>query len=191
MTLGKRIRDRRLELGLSQVELAHTVGMTPSALCYLELGRNRDTFKLVELAETLGVDAHWLKSGTKMTMRPSTAHDIRARNANEDALRAAKAAAERADQAKSRFLATASNDLRKQLSALAIYASLLKGRLPPQDRPLFVNLQNCVESLTTLLNDLLDLSKLQAGVVKVRVDDLDLRRKAGQAGCDPRRRGEA
>lgn len=91
--------------------------------------------------------------------------DITERRAIEDALRASKADAERANNAKSRFLAAASHDLRQPLSALSLYASALKNHVAPAGQPLLGNMKDCIGSLSELLTDLLDLSKLEAGVV--------------------------
>jgi two-component system, sensor histidine kinase len=91
--------------------------------------------------------------------------DITERRAAEDALLASKAEAERANNSKSRFLAAASHDLRQPLSALSIYVNVLKSHVPSSGQPLLASLQDCVGSLSELLTNLLDLSKLEAGVV--------------------------
>jgi len=83
-------------------------------------------------------------------------------------------AAERANAAKSTFMAAASHDLRQPLSALAIYVNLLKDKRARIDRALVANMQECVGSLSGLLTDLLDLSKLEAGVVKPNVSDFQV-----------------
>lgn len=85
-------------------------------------------------------------------------------------LAAAKAAAERANNAKSRFLAAASHDLRQPLSALSMYAGLLSDSRPPSGK-MVTNIKDCIGSLSALLTDLLDLSKLEAGVVTPNVHD--------------------
>jgi PAS domain S-box-containing protein len=92
--------------------------------------------------------------------------NITARKEAEDALRRAHAEAERANRAKSRFLAAASHDLRQPLSALRLYVEVLEHKLAPTDPRLYRSMKDCVESLGELLTDLLDLSKLDAGVVK-------------------------
>lgn len=91
--------------------------------------------------------------------------DITERRATEDSLRASKADAERANNGKSRFLAAASHDLRQPLSALSIYVNVLKSHVAPAGQPLLANLKDCIGSMSELLADLLDLSKLEAGVV--------------------------
>jgi PAS domain S-box-containing protein len=97
--------------------------------------------------------------------------DITERKRAEQALKAAVDEAERANNAKSRFLAAASHDLRQPLSALSMYVGVLKRRLGPEHAVLFGSMKNCLTSLNELLTDLLDLSKLSAGVMTPAVSD--------------------
>lgn len=97
--------------------------------------------------------------------------NISARKLAEQELRVAKAEAEQANHAKSRFLAAASHDLRQPLSALGLYVGVLKHKLAPADAPLLSNMVNCVANLNELLSDLLDVSKLDAGVVTPELAD--------------------
>jgi PAS domain S-box-containing protein len=102
------------------------------------------------------------------------AHDITERRQADAALQAAKAEAERANRAKSRFLAAASHDLRQPLAALVLYVDVLKGRIGHSEGPLLRNISSCVSSLNELLTDLLDLSKLDAGVVVPDIVDFPI-----------------
>ena len=95
----------------------------------------------------------------------STYQDIGERKAAEDAMLVAKTEAEAANNAKSRFLAAASHDLRQPLSAIGLYLDVLMARNSPSDAPLLNNIGTCIGSLNTLLTDLLDISRLDAGVV--------------------------
>jgi PAS domain S-box-containing protein len=112
-----------------------------------------------------------------------TVHDITERKQGETALRQAKAEAERANNAKSRFLAAASHDLRQPLSALALYVGMLKHKLPPNLAALHANMVDCVGSLSGLLTDLLDVSKLDAGVVTPNVTDFAIAELIAQAAA--------
>lgn len=100
--------------------------------------------------------------------------DITQRREAELTMQAAQAAAERANNAKSRFLAAASHDLRQPLSALGIYGSLLERHVTAAGQPLLANLKDCIGSLGELLKDLLDLSKLDAGVVTPNRSDFSV-----------------
>lgn len=102
------------------------------------------------------------------------AEDITARKKAEDALMAAKAEAEQANRAKSRFLAAASHDLRQPLSALSLYIGALRNKLTPADGTLVANMKDCVSSLSALLSDLLDLSLLEAGVIVPTVSEFSV-----------------
>jgi len=83
-----------------------------------------------------------------------------------------KEEAERANVAKSRFLAAASHDLRQPLHALSLLASALTGKVQhPETRQVVEEINLSVESLESLFNALLDISKLDAGVVVVERTD--------------------
>ena len=80
--------------------------------------------------------------------------------------RAARDAAETADRSKSRFLAAASHDLRQPLHALGLFAARLSDRTrDPEDAALVQRITTSVASLESLFSALLDISKLEAGVV--------------------------
>ena len=100
--------------------------------------------------------------------------NITARKEAEDARRQAQLQAERANAAKSRFLAAASHDLRQPLSALSLYVGVLDHKLAREDALLLGSIKDCVASLSELLGDLLDLSKLDAGVVTPNPSDFAL-----------------
>lgn len=97
--------------------------------------------------------------------------DITENKLAEAALREAKAEAELADRAKSRFLAAASHDLRQPLAALSLYVGVLKNRIAPNHGKLVADIEACADSLSELLSDLLDVSKLDAGVVTPKPED--------------------
>ncbi|HEU0220484.1 MAG TPA: ATP-binding protein, partial [Gallionella sp.] len=82
------------------------------------------------------------------------------------ALRERKEEAERASHDKSRFLAVASHDLRQPLHALGLYVAELQRKMSgTKQQRLVEQIEHSVEALSTLLNALLDISKLDAGVV--------------------------
>lgn len=78
-----------------------------------------------------------------------------------------KLAAEAAVLAKSRFLAAASHDLRQPLHALTLLVAALKERVPMgESRRLTEHIEASATAMENLLNALLDLSKLDAGVIE-------------------------
>ena len=81
-------------------------------------------------------------------------------------LASARDAAVRASLDKSRFLATASHDLQQPLQALALNSGeLTRMALPAEAKTLAVEMTQCVEHLRSLLGDLLEVSKIDAGAV--------------------------
>ena len=86
----------------------------------------------------------------------------------------AKARAEKADDAKSRFLAAASHDMRQPMMALTAYVNLLADAVGRDQQALVTNIKLCVGSLGELLDDVLDASKLDAGVVTAVASDFSV-----------------
>ena len=91
--------------------------------------------------------------------------DITQLKKTQAALTVSKAQADAANKAKSRFLAFASHDLRQPLSALSLFIHVLKRRIEPENHDLLARIEACCSSLSTLLTDLLDVSKLESGLV--------------------------
>lgn len=92
-------------------------------------------------------------------------------NALLDNLRIKKQLAEKANMAKSRFLAAASHDLRQPLHALSLLFEAVKEADSREVRnSLYPKIDSSIEALSSLFNSLLDISKLDAGVVEPSVD---------------------
>jgi len=85
----------------------------------------------------------------------------------ERALKEAREQAERANLAKSRFLATASHDLRQPLQSLSLLAGTLRRlSLSPEVQEAVGSIESAVGTMSRLLNALLDVSKLESGKIK-------------------------
>jgi len=83
-------------------------------------------------------------------------------------LRREKAAAEQANAAKSRFLAAASHDLRQPVHALSLFVAALRPRaMDDEARGLLDHIDGSVRAMSGLFGGLLDISRLDAGVVEV------------------------
>jgi len=83
--------------------------------------------------------------------------------------------AEEANRAKSRFLAAASHDLRQPLHAMALFVSALKDKSQePETRRIVDHLTTSVEALEGLFHALLDISKLDAGIVRPEIRDFSV-----------------
>jgi two-component system, chemotaxis family, CheB/CheR fusion protein len=104
--------------------------------------------------------------------------DITKRRTISDALEAAKLQAEQASMAKSRFLAAASHDLRQPLQTLSLLQGLLARTVEgDREKKLLVRLEETLGAMAGMLNALLDINQIEAGmvrpeVVSFRVDDL-------------------
>jgi len=77
-----------------------------------------------------------------------------------------------ANRAKSRFLAAASHDLRQPMHALGLFVTQLNNRIKdPENRRLTGRIEAAVTALQSLLDALLDVSRLDAGVVMANLTD--------------------
>ncbi|GAB1258717.1 sensor histidine kinase [Aurantivibrio plasticivorans] len=84
--------------------------------------------------------------------------------------------AERANIAKSKFLAAASHDLRQPLHALALFTGVLKTKVSEPDSIKTVdNIDRSVNALQGLFNGLLDISKLDAGTLTPEFSNVSMR----------------
>jgi signal transduction histidine kinase/CheY-like chemotaxis protein len=87
----------------------------------------------------------------------------------------ARLAAEEANVAKSRFLAAAGHDLRQPLHALGFFVDALQEHsLPSDSRIVVANIRRSVDAMEDLFNSLLDVSRLDAGIVRPRIATIPL-----------------
>jgi signal transduction histidine kinase/ActR/RegA family two-component response regulator len=103
--------------------------------------------------------------------------EIAQRQRIEAQLAAAKIAAEAANQAKSVFITQMSHELRTPLNGILGYAQLLKrngSRLEEGQLEAVNVIERSGEHLLTLVNDLLDLAKIEAGKLELRRESVDI-----------------
>ena len=125
-----------------------------------------------------GVEEFLQKPAPASVLQASVRNALRRKHA-EDALQDAKSAAETANQAKSDFLANMSHELRSPLHRILSFAALglertSSGSLERLDR-YFRNIQGSGELLLSLVDDLLDLTKLESGKMIFDFQLVDLR----------------
>ncbi len=100
-----------------------------------------------------------------------TSRDVTVLRNTTDELIEAKLRAEAASQTKSRFLANMSHELRTPLNAIIGFAELLLNRddLPPEKaREYLTDIHTGGKHLLSVINDILDISRIEAGKVELR-----------------------
>lgn len=103
------------------------------------------------------------------TLNQQLRREIDERTQMQARLREAKGEAEQANLSKTKFLAAVSHDLLQPLNAARLFTSALLEREPCSQQGLVRNISNSLEDVESLLGTLVDISKLDAGVIKAEV----------------------
>jgi len=94
---------------------------------------------------------------------------------SEKKLKKAKEKAETANKAKSIFLANMSHEIRTPMNAIMGFSELLLSAVTnPKQRSQVESINSSGNNLLNIINDLLDLSKIEAGKMKINLDSVDL-----------------
>lgn len=110
-----------------------------------------------------------------------TTTDITKEKSRQLELEQAKEQAQKAERAKGDFIATLGHEIRTPLNGVIGYSSLLdQENLNKQQHEYTAAIQTSAKSLLTLLNDLLDLSKLDAGAMRMETSSVELRKTLNQ-----------
>jgi PAS domain S-box-containing protein len=117
------------------------------------------------------ITAQYDASGTLRGFSKIT-RDITERRAADIELRAAREEAENASQAKSEFLSRMSHELRTPLNAILGFAQLLDLESP---RPQVTHILRAGEHLLTLINEVLDIARIEAGRLPLSLEAIELR----------------
>ena len=101
--------------------------------------------------------------------------DVTDRKAIQLELLGARESADRANRAKSRFLAMASHDLRQPLQTLTLLNGALRRTVHDSAaQEILEHESQAIDSMTRLLNALLDISKLESGAIKPDISDFNV-----------------
>lgn len=102
--------------------------------------------------------------------------DITERKKMEEDLKIAKKRAEASSRAKSQFLAVVNHELRTPLTSILGLVDFLKQNNLPieEEKNIIEAIENCTQHLLSLVNEILDFSRLETGEYNVRIDTVSL-----------------
>jgi len=106
----------------------------------------------------------------------STVYDITQQQKTETALKEAKQEALESAHVKEQFLANMSHEIRTPINSVIGFTNLLQKTALSEDQKQFVNMiQSASENLLTIINDILDISKIEAGMLRIEKNPFSLR----------------
>lgn len=151
----------------------------------LVLKKGKAIIDRIEDFETRSGEKRWL-STSKIPLKDENGkiiglvgigHDITSQKILMEELQEAKEKAEQSDRLKTAFLANMSHEIRTPMNGILGFLELLKTPgLDESERMNFINIINAsAERLLNTINDIIELSRIEAGDVPVLTDNIDLR----------------
>ncbi|WP_439134867.1 ATP-binding protein [Pseudomaricurvus sp.] len=191
MTEYERAVQTMILTGIGSISVVTTAGYLPISLAYLIPTLLPAiclwvAFTLLEggswIGFAVGAMVFWstgilvlLSRDTFSMFQESFSIRQRQNNMNQQ-LKGALQEAENASRAKTRFLASASHDLRQPIHALSLFGGAMAKRpLDKQSREIADHMDIALQSLASRLDSLLDISKLDAGIVQANKAPFNLR----------------
>jgi PAS domain S-box-containing protein len=127
----------------------------------------------VALSNEAGEIIRYFGTVMDITARKQAEEELKLKNL---ALEEAKRQAETANQAKSEFLANMSHEIRTPMNAILGFADLLQSAVTEASTASYVQaITTSSRTLLALINDILDLSKIEAGKLELHYEPIDLR----------------
>ena len=157
---------------LAKWERAYTHGETYSGECrFRAKDGSYETFIFIgtPVRDDSGKIINWVGINTNIADRVQA----------EVALQEAKDSAEYANRAKSEFLATMSHELRTPLNAVIGFSEILRdeilGGINDEQRELALDIHTSGNHLLAMINDILDLSKIEAGKMELQLENFSVK----------------
>ena len=157
---------------LAKWERAYTHGETYSGECRFQAkDGSYQTFIFIgtPVRDESGRIINWVGINTNIADRVEA----------EIALQEAKDAAEYANRAKSEFLATMSHELRTPLNAIIGFSEILRdeiiGTVNDEQKELAIDIHTSGNHLLAMINDILDLSKIEAGKMDLQLENFSVK----------------
>ncbi len=172
-TLGSHLHPDDLAIVLERLE-ARRRGLEKVSRYEIRMQRKDGVWIWVQVS---GCTSHW--DGQEVAI--SWLEDVTRRKAAETELITKREEAETANLSKSTFLATMSHEIRTPLNGVLGMAQILATRdLPDEDREMVNTIQDSSRTLMAIINDVLDLSKIEAGKMDIAPIEGDLRHGLGR-----------